>query len=184
MAPIDAAHGRLAPMRDETSPDTGEETAELIIEALSRADGRNSTIRIYPDRIEWIQTQSISSMPRPIYEPPVIPMPMVISVKAKKDGPLFSKVLLRTFTQTLVFRMYAPQAVAVRNAINALLAARPRELGPIPPPAPPAPPLPPPSPPPPPEPGGDELLQLRALLIDGIITYEEFEVAKAQLPSS
>ncbi|MEO5680338.1 MAG: hypothetical protein ABIS47_11790, partial [Acidimicrobiales bacterium] len=68
----------------------------ILFEALSREDGKNSTVRLYRDRIEWIKEVSISSRPRAKNDPPVIPMQSVAAVKAKKDGPLFSKVILRT----------------------------------------------------------------------------------------
>ncbi len=96
-------------------------SSDLVIEALSREDGKNSTVRVYRDRIEWIKEVSISSMPRGRSDPPVIPLRSVASVKAKKDGPMFAKVLLRTATGPIVFRMYQPQALAVRDAIDGLL---------------------------------------------------------------
>jgi len=98
-------------------------SSEVVIEALSREDGKNSTVRVYRDRIEWIKQVSISSMPRGKNDPPVIPLRSVASVKAKKDGPMFAKVMLRTATGPIVFRMHQPQALAVRDAINALLSA-------------------------------------------------------------
>ncbi len=96
-----------------------ESGADLLVEALSREDGKNSTVRVYPDRIEWIKEVSISSVPRTKSDPPVIPMGSVAGVKAKKDGPLFSKVILRTAAGPIVFRMYHPQALEVRDAIEA-----------------------------------------------------------------
>ncbi len=90
---------------------------KLVLEALSREDGKNSQVRLYPDRIEWIKEQAISSLPRGKADPPVIPLHTVISVRARRDGPLFSKVLLRTAQHTIVFRMYTPQAEVVRDAI-------------------------------------------------------------------
>lgn len=111
------------PMSDEPRSDPpADSESELIIEAMSREDGKNSTVRVYPDRIEWLLSESISSLPRSKDQPPVIPLHTVASVKARKDGPLFSKVLVRTRARTIVFRMYSPQAVQVRDAINGLLA--------------------------------------------------------------
>ena len=95
--------------------------SDLVIEALSREDGKNSTVRVYRDRIEWIKQVSISSLPRGRNDPPVIPLGSVASVKAKIDGPLFAKVLLRTTSGQIVFRMHKPQALAVRDAIEGLL---------------------------------------------------------------
>lgn len=95
--------------------------SDLVIEALSREDGKNSTVRVYRDRIEWIKEVSISSLPRGRNDPPVIPLGSVVSVKAKNDGPLFAKVLLRTASGQIVFRMHQPQALAVRDAIEGLL---------------------------------------------------------------
>jgi len=95
---------------------------DLVVEALSREDGKNSTVRVYPDRIEWIKEVSISSSARSKSDPPVIPMSTVASVKSRTDGPLFSKVFLRTATGQIVFRMHQPQAVMVRDAIAGLLA--------------------------------------------------------------
>jgi len=108
-------------LADEPSGDG----SDILFEALSREDGKNSTVRIYPDRIEWIKQVSISSVPRSKSDPPVIPMCSVAAVKAKKDGPLFSKVLLRTPTGQVVFRMYHPQALLVRDTIEAARAALP-----------------------------------------------------------
>jgi len=115
--------GRLGQMNDESSPATPNDgTSAMLIEALRREDGKNSTVRVYPDRIEWLKEKSISSLPRGRSDPPVIPLHTVASVKVRKDGPLFSKVLVRTERNTIVFRMYSPQAVEVRDAIAGLLA--------------------------------------------------------------
>jgi len=110
---------------DQPAPEPEGADPELLLEALSREDGKNSRVLIYPDRIEWIKATSISSVPRSKDDPPVIPMSSVLSVKAKKDGPLFSKVLLRTPAGQVVFRMYHPQALMVRDAIEAAKAALP-----------------------------------------------------------
>lgn len=99
-----------------TDPPT-DPSSEVLVEALSREDGKNSTVRVYRDRIEWLKAQSISSLPRPKDDPPVIPLHTVTSVKARRDGPLFSKVLVRTDRKTIVFRMATAQAVEVRDAI-------------------------------------------------------------------
>ena len=110
-------------------PPTDEQDGDasgLLIEALSREDGKNSTVRVYPDRIEWIKQVSISSVGRPASDPPLIPMQSVLAVKAKRDGPLFSKVLLRTATGQVVFRMPHEQAFQVRDAIETALADPPR----------------------------------------------------------
>lgn len=148
----------------------------LVIEALSRADGKNATIRVYPDRIEWIKETSISSLPRPSNEPPVIPLSTVTAVRAKNDGPLFSKVVLRTDLGTFVFRMYSPQAVQVRDAIAGLLAAGPiapfEVAAPVPAAGDEA-----------PGPASDYLRQLETLRDDGMLSPEEFEAARAQLGS-
>ncbi len=98
--------------------------SEVVIEALSREDGKNSTVRVFRDRIEWIKEVSISSVPRARNDPPVIPLDTVAAVKAKKDGPLFSKVVLRTAVGQIVFRMHHPQALSVRDAIAGLLEER------------------------------------------------------------
>ncbi|MEO5678750.1 MAG: hypothetical protein ABIS47_03690, partial [Acidimicrobiales bacterium] len=108
--------------------------------------------------------------------PPVIPMQSVAAVKAKKDGPLFSKVILRTAVGPIVFRMHHPQALALRDAVAAVLAdgpvaydadAAPRpaavEMAPA---------------------GDDDLSQLEMLRADGMISGEEFEAAKAALGRS
>ncbi len=114
-------------MADEQGAGTTAEapSSEVVIEALSREDGKNSTVRVYRDRIEWIKEVSISSLPRGRSDPPVIPLQTVASVKAKKDGPLFAKVVLRTATGQIVFRMHQPQALAVRDAIDGLLSGGP-----------------------------------------------------------
>lgn len=112
---------------NEVSPSdpSADDPSKVVIEAMSREDGKNSTVVVFPDRIEWRKQQSISSLPRPKNDPPVIPLSAVASVKTRKDGPLFSKVVLRTEVGTIVFRMYTPQAVEVRDAIAGLLAAGP-----------------------------------------------------------
>ena len=111
---------------DEHPPEEpGEADAGVLVEGLSREDGKNSTVRVYADRIEWIKAMSISSVPRSKSDPPVIPLSSVMAVKAKKDGPLFSKVILRTATGQIVFRMYHPQALQVRDAIEAARSALP-----------------------------------------------------------
>ena len=151
----------------QADPETG-----IVIEALSREDGKNSTVRVFRDRIEWHKEQSISSMPRAKNDPPVIPLSKVSSVRAKKDGPLFSQVVMRTDFGTIVFRMHAPQAVAVRNAIAGLLAAGPVDQGEA---------VAPPPPPPPAAPAQDDLAQLEWLRDEGMLSPEQFEAAKAQL---
>jgi hypothetical protein len=160
-------------MSETPVPDPGA-GPQLLIEALSREDGKNSTVRVYPDRIEWLKEQSISSLPRPKDDPPVIPLSTVRgTAKARKDGPLFSKVILRTDRRTITFRMHSPVAVQVRDTINALLAGE--DVAPVGSTA-----------PPPPkdwEPESDDLQQLRALVADGMLSPEEFEAAKAQLRS-
>jgi hypothetical protein len=151
-------------------PETG-----IVIEALSREDGKNSTVRVFRDRIEWHKERSISSMPRAKNDPPVIPLDKVSSVKAKKDGPLFSQVIMRTDFGTIVFRMHAPQAVAVRNAIAGLLAAGPVAPGDA---------AVAPSPPPPAAPAApaqDDLAQLEWLRDEGMLSPEQFEEARARL---
>jgi hypothetical protein len=153
----------------QADPATG-----IVIEALSREDGKNSTVRVFRDRIEWHKERSISSLPRPSSDPPVIPLSKVSSVKAKKDGPLFSKVVMRTDLGTIVFRMHSPQAVEVRDAIAGLLAA-----GPVAPDE--AEATPPPPPPPPAAPAQDDLAQLEWLRDEGMLSPEQFEAARTQL---
>jgi hypothetical protein len=161
-------------MSDEPSPEPPAEAAsDLVIEATSREDGKYSTVRVFPDRIEWIKERSISSLPRAKSDPPVIPLHTVRSVKARKDGPLFSKVILQAAGDTIVFRMHSPQAVEVRDAIAALVAAGPpvgRVAASAAPPAPPT-----------PDTAGDDLRQLQLLRDEGFLSPEEFEAAKAQL---
>jgi len=163
-------------MNDMSPPEpTAEAASDLVIEALSREDGKNSTVRVYPDRIEWQKEVSISSLPRGRNDPPLIPMHVVASVKVRKDGPMFSKVLLRTDTQTVIFRMYSPQAVEVRDAIAKLVAGGPRTpIGVAPASAPPA----------APPPDGDDIRQLEQLRDEGMLSLEQFEAAKAQLRST
>ncbi len=96
---------------------------DLVIEALSREDGKNSTVRVLLDRIEWIKEVTISSLPRARNDPPVIALATVSGVKVKKDGPVFSKVQLRTASGPIVFRMIHSDAQAVTAAIAALLDA-------------------------------------------------------------
>lgn len=103
---------------------TSDAESEVVIQALSREDGMNSTVTVFRDRIEWVKVETISSLPRSKDDPPVIPLAAVESVRARKDGPVFSKVLVRTASQTIVFRMISPKALQVRDAINELLAAR------------------------------------------------------------
>ena len=157
---------------DATSPPDPPATTdpEVVIEALSREDGKNSTVRVYRDRIEWLKEESISSRPRPKSDPPLIPLHHVSSVKVRKDGPLFSKVFVRTQRDTIVFRMHSPQAVAVRDAISGLLAAGPREpaAAVVAPAAPPA-------------PADDDVRQLEILRDDGMLSDEEFAAAREQL---
>lgn len=147
---------------------------QLVIEAMSREDGKNSTVRVYPDRIEWLKEESISSLPRPTTDPPVIPLSTLRgTVKVRKDGPLFSKVILRTNDRTIGFRMHSPVAVQVRDLLNALLAGESvTPVGST-------------APPPPvdwqPEPESEDLQQLQALVADGMLSPQEFEAAKAQL---
>ena len=113
-------------MSDESPADPPtDDGTEILVEAMSREDGKNSTVRVYRDRIEWLKSESISSLPRPKDDPPVIPLHTVTSVKARKDGPLFSKVLVRTERKTIVFRMASAQAVEVRDTIAALLSEAP-----------------------------------------------------------
>ncbi len=119
-------------MTDPPSSDPDAASAGVVLEAMSREDGKNSTVRVYRDRIEWLFEESISSLPRPRSQPPVIPLSTVASVKARKDGPLFSKVLLRTADQTITFRMHSPQAVEMRDTIAALVAETPPAPGPDP----------------------------------------------------
>jgi len=160
-------------MNDMSPPDIATEAAsDLVVEALSREDGKNSIVRVYPDRIEWLKEVSISSLPRQKSDPPLIPLHLVASVKVRKDGPVFSKVFVRTKTQTIIFRMHSPQAVEVRDAIAELVAAGPRA---------PAEGASAPPPPPAPDAGGDDLRQLELLRDEGMLTAEQFEAARAQL---
>lgn len=156
----------------QADPETG-----IVIEALSREDGKNSTVRVFRDRIEWHKEQSISSLPRAKNDPPVIPLSTVSSVKAKKDGPLFSKVVMRTTDfGTIVFRMHTPRAIEVRDAIAGLLGAGPADLAEA--------VAPPPPPPPPAAPAQDDLAQLEWLRDEGMLSPEQFEAAKAELGRS
>jgi len=150
-------------------------SSDVVIEALSREDGKNSTVRVYRDRIEWLKEESISSLPRSKSDPPLIPLHLVASVKVRKDGPLFSKVFVRTDQHTIVFRMHSSQAVQVRDAIAELVAAGPEAR------ARPSSPTPPPHPVP--ERSDDDLRQLELLRDDGMLSPEQFEAAKAQLRS-
>lgn len=165
-------------MSETSAADSAGAASQVVIEALSREEGKNSTVRVFQDRIEWLKEESISSLPRPKSDPPVIPLASVRSVKARKDGPLFSKVIVRTDQRTISFRMHSPVAVQVRNTISALLAgevvepigstapAAPKDWEP--------------------EPGSasEDLQQLQALVADGMLSPEEFEAARAQLRSS
>jgi len=160
-------------MNDTSPPDLASEASpDLVIEALSREDGKNSIVRVYPDRIEWLKEVSISSLPRQKSDPPLIPLHTVASVKVRKDGPVFSKVFVRTRAQTIIFRMHSPQAVEVRDAIADLVAAGPRapaERASAPPPPPAA------------AQGGEDLRQLELLRDEGMLTPEQFAAARTQL---
>jgi hypothetical protein len=161
-------------MSETPSSEPDGAASQLLIEALSREEGKNSTVRVYPDRIEWLKEQTISSLPRPDDDPPVIPLSTVRgTVKAKKDGPLFSKVVLRTEARTITFRMYPPVALQLRDILNALLAGQ--AVAPVGSTA--------PAPPKDWEPASEDLQQLQALVADGMLSPEEFEAAKAQLRS-
>lgn len=161
-------------MTDTPAPTPDGASSQVVIEALSREDGKNSTVRVYADRIEWLKEETISSLPRPKTDPPVIPLAAVRgTAKARKDGPLFSKVILRTEQRTISFRMHSPVAVQVRDTINALLAGE--TVAPMGSTA--------PAPPVDWEPGSEDLRQLEALQADGMLSAEELEAAKAQLRS-
>jgi hypothetical protein len=171
-----AAAPRVAQREAKASPADGEATTAkpakaavtlppgALLQTKSHEQGRNSTVTLYPDRIERVKDRSFGSLSRAVQDAEVIPTKAVSSVQATKDGLAFTKVTVFASGNTIEFRMPHDAAQRFKEAITRLL------LEPAPPPtAAPSPDV------------ADQLTKLAALRDQGILTEEEFGAQKAKL---
>jgi hypothetical protein len=140
--------------------------SELILEVESKEAGRNSKVRLFPDRIERTKPRSRLSVSGAAQDMEVTPVKAVSSVQAAKDG-FSTKVTVFASGNTIEFRIFPHEAAhRFKDELMRLVLA-----GGVPAPA--AAPV-----------GGDRIARLKdiaELRDSGVLSDEEFAVEKARI---
>jgi hypothetical protein len=87
-----------------------------ISEFTSHIDGRNATVSIYPDRIEWRKRSLIGRG-----DTSMIPVRQIQGVRSQHAGLLYRLVQVKTGSGTIGFRVRHAQADAIRSTIADLI---------------------------------------------------------------
>ncbi|MDF2578478.1 MAG: hypothetical protein K0S49_57 [Microbacterium sp.] len=165
---------------------------EPLYQFTSHTEGKNATVRIYPDRIEWdrargvsgakvtagIMTAGLSMLATGVKNgkagSEMIPVRSISSVTTSRDGMMNSKVSVITSGNTVDFRVSHKEAETVKATLIQLIGGtHPAQQAPAAPVAAPA-----------PQPSADvsaQLQQLAALRDAGVLTEEEFAAKKAEI---
>lgn len=138
-----------------------------IFSCKSHEAGRNSTITLWPDRIERVQDHRLGSLSRAKQDTEVIPVRAISSVQAKKDGLAYTKVTVYASGNNVEFRVGHAEAQRLKDEITKMVLA-----GHDPAPAPVAPVAPDPM---------DQLRKLGELRDAGILSDAEFAAKKAEI---
>ncbi|WIB64609.1 DUF2510 domain-containing protein [Curtobacterium sp. MCBD17_040] len=138
-----AVSGAARARRDlEASDVLQPELAQPLYEVVSHIDGKNATVRLWPDRLEWERGRGVSGVKvalgimtsgasflatgikggKDAYE--MLPLEHVSGVGNKKDGLLYHRVEVGTAGGTVSFRVKREDAAQFREAILQQLRAR------------------------------------------------------------
>lgn len=147
-----------------TAPATTAAPPGAVMQLKSHEAGRNSTVTLYPDRIERVKDRALGSMSRAKQDAEVIPTKAISSVQAKKDGLVYTKVTAYASGNNIDFRLRHDDAQRFKEALTKMILepATPAASAP-------APDL------------ADQLTRLAALRDQGVLTEEEFAAQKAKL---
>lgn len=163
--------------------------ADALHEFTSHINGKNATVTIYPDRIEWlrprgvsggkitagIMTLGVSVLATGVKDgksgTEMIPIRSISSVTTRRDGMMNSFVSVITTGNTVDFRVSHKEAATVKDTLTRLMLGSHASQAPAPaaPAAPAAPDI------------TAQLQQLAGLRDAGVLTEEEFTSKKAQL---
>ncbi len=141
---------------------------DLIMRVMSRDEGRNAIVSVYPDRIERVKEKAFGALSRVRQDTEVIPIRSVSSVQAKKKG-IRTNVTVYASGNNIDFRIAHAEAQRFKDAITQLVLSSGLSS-------------PAPSAVPRPEPDlADQIRKLAQLRDEGLLTHEEFERKKSQL---
>ncbi|MFF7969747.1 SHOCT domain-containing protein [Streptomyces sp. NPDC007905] len=163
----------------------------------SHIEGKNADVAIHHDRIEWARSRGLSGKKLTAgfltggvsllatgvrggdAGTEMIPMKSVSSVVTKRDGLMFTKVVVVASGNTINFRVPHDAAPGIKSLLTDLILGR----YPAPGPAPVATPYPTPAAPPTPRTATpvEQLQQLAQLREAGILSEEEFTAKKAEI---
>jgi hypothetical protein len=91
-------------------------------------DGRNSTVTLWPDRIERVKARSLGSFSKANQDHEVTPVKSISSVQAKKDG-FRTKVIVYATGNEIVFRLPHDDAVKFRgHLLDLMLTEKPARV--------------------------------------------------------
>lgn len=165
-----------------------------LLTFVSHIDGKNATVSVYPDRIEWDRKGGVSgaklaagalTMGLSLAATGVksgkgagtemIPVKSMSSVTTEKDGMRWWKVRIITAGNTIDFRVSKEEAESVKAVLTQLiLGSHPAQQTNV--------VVPPPAPAAPAElDAAEQLVKLAALRDQGILTEDEFTAKKAQI---
>lgn len=141
-----------------------------ILQVVSREEGRNSRVTLYPDRIERVKEKAFGSLSRARQDTEVTPIRSVSSVQAKKAG-LRTNVIVYASGNTIEFRLGHDEAQRFKDSLMKLVlaAASPAPAAPAAAPVAAGPSL------------TQQLKELGELRDSGVLTEEEFSAQKAKL---
>ena len=107
---------------------------EPIYTFVSHINGKNATVEIYPDHIEWNRkgskigyaakataTFGISMLGGKKEQNEMVPVRAISTVSTKRDGLMNSKVVLHTVGGVLEFRVSHSEAKIVKEHIMSIL---------------------------------------------------------------
>lgn len=109
---------------------------EPLYTFTSHIQGKNATVSVYPDRIEWFREGSkiarytaitlslgLAALAGKQEETRVVPLKQVSTVTVKRDGLVNSKVMLMTSSGVLEFRVSHAEAAKVKDVLTRAMAA-------------------------------------------------------------
>lgn len=92
-------------------------TSEPLLRFTSHVEGRNATVEVYPDRIEWSRTSMVLRRK----ETNTIPIRQIQGVTTRRSSFLYTAVKVTTGGDAVEFHVSKSQAAEARELITKLV---------------------------------------------------------------
>lgn len=93
--------------------------AARLLRFTSHIDGRNATLSVYPDRVEWERPRGVGLTNKSGTE--MIPVKAISSVTTKKDGFTKAKLVMIVSGNTIEARLSPKEADEAKQTLTALI---------------------------------------------------------------